>query len=78
MRQPAYCLPSLPGFAGPKTHAAWPVWSNSVKKPIRFQPIPKKEATKLWHRARDFDRRSHQAGKHGGSVGHAALQGVTP
>jgi hypothetical protein len=74
MRQFGYCLPSLPGFVGPKTFAAWPVWSDSTTKTIQFQPMPKKAATKLWHRARDFDRRTHQAGKHGGSVGHAALQ----
>jgi hypothetical protein len=36
--------------------------------------MPKKAATKLWHRARDFDRQTHQAGKHGGAVGHSALQ----
>jgi hypothetical protein len=74
MRQLAYGLPTLPGFTGPKTYAAWPVWSDSTTKTIRFQPMPKKAATKLWHRARDFDRCTRQAGKHGGSVGHAALQ----
>ena len=52
MRQLAYCLPTLPGFAGPKTYAAWPVWSDSVKKPIRFQTIPKKAAAKLWHQGK--------------------------
>ena len=67
-------LPALPGFAGPKTYAAWPVWSGSVAKEVRFQPIPKKAATKLWHRARDFDRQTHRAGRHGGAVGHSALQ----
>jgi hypothetical protein len=36
--------------------------------------MSKKKATKLWHRARDFDRNTRQPGKHGGSVGHAALQ----
>jgi hypothetical protein len=36
--------------------------------------MPKKAATKLWHRARDFDRQTRQDGKHGGAVGHAALQ----
>ena len=36
--------------------------------------MPKKAAVKLWHRARDFDRQSHQPGCHGGAVGHAALQ----
>jgi hypothetical protein len=71
---PSYCLPALPGFEGSKTYAAWPVWSGSTTKEIRFQPMPKKAATKLWHRARDFDRQTRQDGKHGGAVGHAALQ----
>jgi hypothetical protein len=74
MRQLAYCLPSLPGFAGPKTYAAWPVWSGSTTDDVRYQPMPKKAAVKLWHRARDFDRSAHEPGKHGGRVGHAALQ----
>jgi hypothetical protein len=74
MPTPNYAMTSLPGFAGLQTYAAWPVWSESTTKTIRFQPMPKKEATRLWHRARDFDRSTRQAGKHGGSVGHAALQ----
>ena len=28
---------------------------------------------RLWHRARDFDRGTHQPGHHGGAVGHAGL-----
>ena len=76
VQQAGMCLPSLPGLslAGPKTYAAWPVWSGSTTKEIRFQPMPKKAATKLWHRARDFDRQTRRGGKHGGAVGHAALQ----
>ena len=71
----AYCLPALPGLPdGPKTYAAWPVWSDSTTKDIRFQPMPKKAATRLWHRARDFDRRTRRKDHHGGAVGHAALQ----
>ena len=69
-----YGTPALPGFAMPKTYAAWPVWSDSTTKEIRFQPMPKRIATKLWHRARDFDRRTHIKGKHGGALGHTALQ----
>lgn len=68
------CLPALLGCEWPKTYAAWPVWSDSTTKDIRFQPMPKKAATRLWHRARDFDRQSHVEGRHGGAVGHAALQ----
>jgi hypothetical protein len=70
----AHCLPALLGFEGPKTYAAWPVWSDSTTKEIRFQPMPKKAAVRLYHRARDFDRQSHTEGRHGGAVGHAALQ----
>jgi hypothetical protein len=78
MRSFAQCLPALPfpGFTGegPKTFAAWPVWKDSTTKEIKFQPLPKKAATKLWHRARDFDRKTRRKDCHGGAVGHAALQ----
>ena len=74
MQSLAYCLPALPGFAGPKTYAAHPVWSGSTTEKVRFPRMPKKQAVKLYHRARDFDRRTHQPGQHGGAVGHAALQ----
>src|SRR4051812_39834377 len=40
----------------PQTYAAWPVWSDSTTQDIRFQPMPKRSAVRLWHRARDFDR----------------------
>ena len=70
-------LPPLPGFTAlPQTYAAWPVWSDSTTKPTRFAPMPKKAAVRLWHRARDFDRGTHQQGKHGGSVGPTALAGT--
>ena len=35
-----------------KRRASWPVWSDSTTTPIRFQPMPKKAAVRLWHRAR--------------------------
>jgi hypothetical protein len=55
-------LPGLPAYEGPKTYAAWPVWHDSTTKEVRFQPMPKKKAVKLWHRARDFDRQTHIMG----------------
>jgi hypothetical protein len=66
-------LPSLPGFTLPQTYAPWPVWSDSTTQTVRFQPIPKKAAVRLWHRARDFDRGTHQPGRHDGAAGHTAL-----
>jgi len=67
-------LLALPGFTAlSQTYAPWPVWSGSVAKPVRFAPLAKKAAIKLWHRARDFDRGSHEPGRHGGAVGPTAL-----
>jgi hypothetical protein len=68
-----HLLPALPGLAAPQTCAAWPVWSDSTTTPIRFASMPKKAAVRLWHRARDFDRGSHQSGRHGGAVGPTGL-----
>jgi AraC-like DNA-binding protein len=67
-------MAALPGFSGPKSYAGWPVWSDSARADVRFQPIPKKAATRLWHRARDFDRQTRRKDRHGGAVGHSALQ----
>jgi hypothetical protein len=74
MRSIAYALPPLPGFAGLKTYAAWPVWRDSTTDEVKFQPLPKKEAARRWHKARRFDRQTHTAGKHGGAIGRTGLQ----
>jgi hypothetical protein len=74
MRSIAYALPPFPGFVGPKTYAAWPVWRDSTTKQVKFEPLPKKEAARRWHKARRFDRQTHTAGKHGGAIGRTALQ----
>jgi hypothetical protein len=53
----SHLLPPLPGFTVlARTYAPWPVWSGSTTKPVQFAAMPKKQAVKLWHRARDFDR----------------------
>jgi len=66
-------LPGLPVMSE-QTYAEFPVWSESSAKPVQFTPLPKKAAVVLWHRARDFDRQTHQPGKHGGAIGPTALQ----
>ena len=66
-------IPALPFSGFPQTYAAWPVWSGSVANPVRFVPLAKKAAVRLWHRAREFDRGTHQPGHHGGAVGPTAL-----
>jgi hypothetical protein len=70
----SHLLPPLPGFTALSlTYVPWPVWSGSTTTPIRFVAMPKKAAVRLWHRARDFDRSTHQPGHHGGPVGHTTL-----
>jgi hypothetical protein len=71
----SHLLPPLPGFTAlARTYAPWPIWTGSTTLPVRFAPMAKKAAVRLWHRARDFDRCSHEPGRHGGALGHAALQ----
>jgi len=73
MRSIGYALPPLPGFAGGKTYAAWPVWRDSARDEVRFLPLSKKEAARRWHKARRFDRQTHEPGKHGGAIGRTGL-----
>ena len=71
----SHLLPPLPGFTAlGSTYAPWPVWSGSIANPVRFAPLAKKAAVRLWHRARGLDRSTHEPGRHGGAVGHTALQ----
>src|SRR3954452_15433220 len=61
----------LPGF--PQTRAPWPVWRNSAAGPVRFAVMSRKQAAKLWHAARRWDRDTYQPGRHGGVIGRVAL-----
>ena len=58
----------------PKTYAAWPVWHDSTTKEVRFQPMKKKEAAKLWHKARAFERQTRQPGHQDGAIGTAGMK----
>lgn len=72
--QLAQFLPALPGLgAAAKTYAAWPVWSDSTTAEVRFQPTPKQTAARLWHRARDFERRTRRPNRQDGALGRNGL-----
>jgi len=73
MRSIAYALPPLPGFTPPQTYAAWPVWRDSTTWEVKFQPMPKKQAVKLYHKARAFERQTRQPGKQDGALGRNGL-----
>ena len=64
---------ALPGFLIPQPPAPWPVWRGSIAGPVRFAPLSRKAAAKLWHRARRWDRETRTKGRHGGAIGRTAL-----
>lgn len=66
-------LPGIPGLNGGKTYAAWPVWSDSYRNEVRFAPLPKKKALKLYHQARAWNRQKFP-GRYGGTLGSAAMR----
>jgi hypothetical protein len=69
----AQLLPALPGFTAAKTYATWPVWSKSTTAESKFAPMPKKEAVRLFHRARQFERQTRQPGRQDGALGRNGL-----
>jgi hypothetical protein len=73
MLQLAYALPQLPGFDSPETYAAWPVWRDSTTQKVKFTPLPKKQAVKLYHKARRFERQTRNPGKQDGALGRNGI-----
>jgi len=57
----------------PKTYAAWPVWHDSTTKEVKFQPMKRKEAAKLWHKLRKYENQSKQTGKQDGAIGRNGI-----
>jgi len=54
--------------------AAWPVWCDSTRKEVKFQPLPRKKAARLYHEARRFERLTRTAGKQDGALGRNGLK----
>jgi DNA-binding MarR family transcriptional regulator len=65
-------LPGLPGYAPPRTYAAWPIWSGSVRE-VKFTRMTKKQAARLYHQARAWNREK-VAGRYGCMLGSSALR----
>ena len=60
-------------FGAWQNAVVFPVWRGSVRAEVRFTPLPKKVAARLWHRAREWDRATREPGRHGGKVGRIGL-----
>ena len=74
----ANCVAALlPGLGMPATamagslhtRAPWPVWKDSTTKKVKFAPLAKREAVRLYHKARKFERQTRQPGKQDGALG---------
>jgi hypothetical protein len=53
--------------------AAWPVWKDSTTERVKFTAMPKRQAVKLYHKARAFERQTRQFGKQDGLLGRNGL-----
>jgi hypothetical protein len=70
---PTFCLSlPLPGL-GVASRALWPVWRDSTRKEVRFQPLPKRQAVKLYHHARRLERQTRARNRQDGAIGRNGL-----
>ncbi|HEX4080090.1 MAG TPA: hypothetical protein VHX61_14590 [Rhizomicrobium sp.] len=73
MRLPEQLSIALPRVAGFKTSAAWPVWKDSVRADVKFHALPKRQAVRLFHEARRFERQTRMPGRQDGAIGRNGL-----
>lgn len=66
-------LPTMAGHFSGKTLAPHPVWRDSTTQEARYAPLSKKQAARILHKARRWDRRTRGFGTHGGIIGRTAL-----
>src|SRR3954453_19407178 len=70
---PGLGVPS-PAMAGTlRTYAPCPVWRDSTTKTVKFMPLPKKRAVRIFHKARAFERQTRPKGKQDGALGRNGL-----
>jgi hypothetical protein len=54
--------------------AGYPVWKDSTTKPVRFQPMTRRQARQLYDAARLFERQTRQPGQQDGALGRNGLR----
>ena len=73
---PDFSLPPMAGGFSPaalRGGAVWPCRRDSTPKPVKFAALPKKQAVKLWHQARRFERATRLPGRQDGAIGRNGL-----
>ncbi|WP_156967688.1 helix-turn-helix domain-containing protein [Methylosinus sp. PW1] len=53
--------------------ATWPVWRDSSRGDVKFAPLPRKKAARLYHEARRFERTTRTPGRQDGALGRNGL-----
>jgi hypothetical protein len=66
-------MPAVAIAGSQHTRAPWPVWKDSTTKKVKFVPLPKKKAVKIFHKARAFERQTRQKGRQDGALGRNGL-----
>src|SRR3954463_3730540 len=66
-------VPAVAVAGSQHTRAPWPVWKDSTTKKVKFAPLAKREAVRLYHKARQFERQTRQPGKQDGALGRNGL-----
>jgi hypothetical protein len=57
-----------------RTCAPWPVWKDSTTKPVRSQPMTRREAHQLYRDAEEFERQTRKPGHQDGALGRNGLK----
>ena len=66
-------IDTVEGRLGGFEKAPWPVWSGSTRKPVQYMPMARRQAVKIWHDARRYERQTRQKGKQDGAIGRNGL-----
>jgi hypothetical protein len=64
---------ALPGLTAPCAYTPWPVWRDSTRREVKYQPLSKRQAVRLWHKVRRFERQTRQPGRQDGAIGRNGL-----
>lgn len=67
------CLPFMADLKNGTSYASWKVWSGSTTKEVRFVPMPRRVAARIYRKAVRWNASSKIAGRHGGVIGSHVL-----
>ena len=67
------CLPFMADARNGTSYASWKVWSGSTTKEVRFVPMPRNAAARIYRKAVRWNGNGKLAGRHGGLIGSHVL-----